>query len=78
MGLWPHDHQRIGQGVLHGLSGVVPQNRAVAAVIGQKLVEHFLGGNKRCLPERTHHGDDFRVPLIFVIGDGYPVDRVGE
>jgi hypothetical protein len=50
----------------------------VAAVIGQKLVQHFLGGDERRLAERPHHMYSFSVPLIFVVGDGYPIHGVGK
>ena len=43
----------------------------MAAVIGQKLVQYFLGGDERRLAERPHHVYSFSVPLIFVVGDGY-------
>jgi hypothetical protein len=46
--------------------------------MGQELVEHFLGGDQRRLAERAHGSDHFGVPLVFAIGDGDPIDRIGK
>ncbi len=78
MGLRSHDHERVRHGLFDGGGGEVPQDRPVAAVMGQELVEHFLRGNERDPAKRPHHRDHLGVPLVFAIGDSDPIDRISK
>jgi len=49
-GLREDVYQGIGQGVFHSLSGAVTQDRAVAAVIGQKLAQYFFRSDEGYQP----------------------------
>jgi hypothetical protein len=77
-GLWLHDYQRIGQSVFHRLNGVFPKDRAMAAVIGQKLAQYFFGGDERYLAEWPHDVNCFGMPLIFWVDYRNPVHGVGK
>jgi hypothetical protein len=70
--------QRIGQGVFDRLRGIAAQDGAMAAVIGQELVQHFIGGHERHPAERTHRLHDLGVPSVLAVGEGDPIDRIGE